>query len=193
MICILKKDYLSGSIAIISVHLLSEILIHYFNVEILIYRLLFIRYIIYVWLGITFYYFKEKIKLNHVLLLGIWSFMYIYSISYLGYKVKLFTYWTGTSLPVAFYPFLLIYLFKKVDKLKINDRLKNTVIIIGKASYHIYLVQMFYYFMPISNSLIAKFGLKATLFFNELICITIGIAFYKIESIIINFLRTTDV
>ncbi|MBC2456119.1 acyltransferase family protein [Clostridium beijerinckii] len=185
MINLLKKDYISGTITIISIHLLSELLIHHFNVNILIYRLLFVRYIIFIWLGITLFYYKDKIKLRHVWLPAFWSFLFIYSISFLGYQVRLFTYWTGTSLPTAFYPFLFIFLLQKIDNLKINKKVENIIVIIGRASYHVYLVQMVYYFSPISNTLITKIGLLKAISINIIICIVIGVMYYALENIIL--------
>ena len=65
-----------------------------------------------------------------------------------------------------------------IDKLK-NIRFKP-VEIIGKASYHIFLVQMVWYYLAYER--IASWNIYWALVINLVICIGVGITFYLIET-----------
>lgn len=69
-----------------------------------------------------------------------------------------------------------------------NNKLLNTISLIGKASYHIFLIQILYFALfPYTNfSLINNYFL--IIFMDIIICLVLGIGFYKFEKILSNLL-----
>lgn len=182
MLYILNKDYIGGSIMLLSVQLLSEILIQANDINVAVYRLMFIRYIVFVWLGITLFYYRDKLKILPLMLLAGWSLLYLYSVCHGWVSVSLFAYWTGTSMPTAFYPFLFVVLcYIYYDKIIKNDIVDKIFKTIGQSTYHIFLIQMLYYFTPISNNLINALGIKIALVINITSCLFFGVIFFKAE------------
>ena len=93
---IFKRNPYYGTIGIITLNLLFEIVVHLFSIEVGIYRLLVFRYLTCVLLGMILYFYRDRIKSSHICLSLLVGFTFILLVTYLGYKPILFTYWTGT-------------------------------------------------------------------------------------------------
>lgn len=111
------------------------------------------------------------------------GFVYIFIISYLNYQTVLINNdWKGTSFITAFYigPIVMNIIYRYG---KFSFSLLETI---GKASYNIFLVQMVYYVTVarIISKLVSSCCMQV--FFNVIICITIGLIFYLIDNRITN-------
>lgn len=127
--------------------LIYEVAIYYTNFPKQLSRLLIIRYLVLILGGISIFdkYKNEKqIKNKWIYIIcAILGAAYIITVGYLDFTPKiLFTDWAATAMPTALYlvPVILLLLFKFSEK-----EAKPIFTIIGKASYHIYLVQMLYF------------------------------------------------
>lgn len=133
-------------IPLIIFQLIYELTIHYLNIPTEISRLLIIRYLAFILSGIFIfekYYGKKKISKTLCIAGIISGAVYIITIGYFDFTPKVvFATWTNTALPVALYlvPVIMLLLFKFGEK-----EVKPIFTIIGKASYHIYLMQMLYF------------------------------------------------
>lgn len=136
------------------------------------------RYLFFVLCGIWLYN-NYKRKLNYAMLSisMIIGMTWIICTSYFAYTPKIFfATWTDTSLPTAFWyvPIMLI-LFNKFAGTELKH--KSLICKFGRASYHIYLVQMLY-FLFVGN----RFGND---FINTVValvaCSTVGTLFYLAE------------
>lgn len=181
-----------------TLNLLYEISVRLYGISDNAYRLISFRYIFLIACGIYLALCKEKLlipnKKNISLctvstLIGIG---YIVLTSYTGYREKLFTLWTTTSMLTAFWIFpifcLLFVLLKNAKESKAQ--------IIGKASYHIFLTQMVYFatVSPKIEALITLPRFNRTVFaaISLIICLAVGTVFYilgnKIEQKIFSFI-----
>ncbi len=115
---------------------------------------------------------KEKITALIALMAGI-GFIYLFS--YTSYTPKVLTHWTHVSFApcLAVAPVLGFILVKGRMGCK-------PIELIGRASFHIYLVQMIYYnFAERIYALISGKGMQ--LLCNIFLCVTVGVLFYLAE------------
>lgn len=97
---------------------------------------------------------------------------------YKEYTFFPYYYWKIVSAPMMFYALFFIIIFLKYFNKKNGKLLEKIIILISKASYHIFLVQMVY------------FGILKLKFYNNgldylidiFICISIGILYFFLES-----------
>lgn len=171
---------------IIIIEAIYEICINYLGKkydEVLIqqiYRIVALRHITFLQLGIILYYNKKIIleKLKYILPLSIGGSIYIYMTFYKEYTFFPYYYWKIVSAPMMFYALFFIIIFLKYFNKKNGKLLEKIIILISKASYHIFLVQMVY------------FGILKLKFYNNgldylidiFICISIGILYFFLES-----------
>lgn len=171
-----KKHPRITIVVIILLNLIYELLQNQINIRPWLYRLLFFRYITHVLMGMSFYKYKDKIPPHVIAILFFIGCQYVLCTQYLGHPSKLFTQWTETALPTAFYALPLVYMYMYNFDFKETWLLKK-VAMIGKASWHIFLVQMFYYWANFSHSHSLYKSFLLSILFN----IPVGIIFYYFE------------
>lgn len=150
-----------------------------------VYRLSLFRYSFLIACGCFIYLQKGKEKIKRVILFSAFSigFVFIFVTCYLGYETKIINnIWKGTSYMSALYiapiVMLIIYRFGTFSFKPLE--------LVGKASFNIFLTQMVYYasvsesIKKYSNSIFVHVGI------NVVICVSVGILFYYIESSITN-------
>jgi hypothetical protein len=92
--------------------------------------------------------------------------------------------WKIVSTPMMFYAlFFIIIVLKYFNNIKRNF-IEKIITTIGKASYHIFLVQLIYYAMLE----VIIFNNKLDYIVHVFICLTVGILFYYLERKIIDYL-----
>lgn len=143
------------------------------------YRLCIGRYLFMIALGCYIYVNKGK-KVEWKMLVG----MFLMGLSYIIFLFKqgepliLFKYWKGTAMPIALYIFpIMMLLFKLFYECHIQGIPRTILSCIGKASYHIYLVQMVYYHFSFGGK-IMEMHWSIAVPFNILVCVIFGIIFY---------------
>lgn len=175
------KEIVLFSLGLLAIFL--EMFCSYFDISSTLYRLLFFRYIFAIGLGVYIFYKHKNKKIFpnfiKVLLLFI-SLSYITIVNYKGYYFP-FDYpsWRSQHTLSYFYPACLLWL--GISNLFIfgNSLLGGVLVIVGRASYHIFLLQMMWFvgggsFFIVQNS-IARLGI------NLFIPILLGVLFYKLE------------
>lgn len=140
------------------------------------FRLIVLRYIFAMALGCYFSMGKFQIKKWLAVLSFIFGAGFIYVVCYGGYKPTFFFRWSRTSMLAVFYIAPIAYWLIK----KCTWECKPLALI-GKASYNVFFVQMVYFHM--ANRIFD--GVDGTFFpmiTTYVICISLGILFYKIET-----------
>ncbi|MBZ9688903.1 acyltransferase family protein [Clostridium estertheticum] len=169
-----------------------ELFSYYANISNSIYRVVAIRYLFIVALGV--YLALYEIKNRKILFVGaLFSLIYITSINYFGLNLPVFHAWKSQNAPSFVWPFVLVLV--GLNKLPAYSRTFIGLVLakIGQRSYHIFLFQsVFFIFLPnVTRHLKSYFSI--TLYFtipvNILSCVFLGIAFYYCENKISNFLN----
>ena len=144
-----------------------------------IYRLLYIRYVFAVVLGMWIW--QETPGKRDSILLVLFSLLYITGVGYFNIKTLVFLDipWGGQHAPAYFYScFVIICLWHYSSNF---PSIFHPLLIIGEASWHIFLIQMVYFWgcrKYLGNYL--DFGvLSVTL--SIFICVTVGVLFFQVE------------
>lgn len=148
------------------------------------YRLLSFRYLFVlawgIWLYFEFESAENKVKSNNITSLyfiGGAGGVYLTVFNYMSVKPAITTMWTNTSMFAVLWIFPVMYwLIKRVE-------VRNYLLeVFGKASFDIFLIQMFYYwgiasyvYKNIDNSLMQ-------LLFGLVFCLVFGVLYYVFES-----------
>ncbi len=151
MYVLFNKSPAISSVLIVLVEIIYEIIKNVSEMDEDIYRVVGIRYIVCILLGMVLFRYKEKLKLKRFYILSIPSALYIYLISYTDYELQVFNSWISTSMPTNLWAFTLVLLglncFKRLPRF--IDRAVNKI---GSSTYFIFLVQMMWFsFAPDKN------------------------------------------
>lgn len=149
-----------------------------------IYRLLYIRYLFAAALGIWL-----TIGIDRRLLAvgSIISAIYITSVNYFGVVPPVQPDWGSQNAPSFMLPLLIVIIGLYILPKTVGNIITSIFVTIGKASYHIYLVQMVYFWSMLGH-IINKMQLGFVI--NIIICILIGLMFYYTSSTL-RFSRST--
>lgn len=183
-----KSPYKSVSLFFI-IHLSFDIISNFLPIPKGAYRLLIFRYLVFIVMGMILYYNHSKIKRKKLIIFfSSISVTYIYITNYYVYIPKAFTKWTRTSLPTVFWAFLLVYLGMKYLEIENKNILTNMASTIGKASYHIFLVQKLFFRFGI-NKVYKDINIVIKSLLAIILCCSIGIAFYYFERLLRKIIR----
>lgn len=166
------------------INLVFEIWTLIVGLDVSVYRLLIFRYTFLISCGVYFYFENKKIVFNIKTVCCLLASMtvgalYIITTSYSNYSEVIFNKWATTSMIVAFWIFPL-FCFGYIACRKLSSSVFQ---IVGKASYHIFLVQMVFYCTSLPR-LIEDFSESKIIAaaINIVTCVVCGIIFYILES-----------
>jgi hypothetical protein len=155
------------------------------NIPAPLYRLLYVRYIYAVVLGV--YIAKYGIS-SSIMLLSLPSMAYIAGVSYFNFESKVIYPARGFEhAPAYFYTVVIIQLLWCLHPY--IRRTGISLAYIGQSSYHIFLFQMLYFWMFGSSVLAIVHSPLIWLMLNIVICISLGCLFFKIQEVINNFMK----
>lgn len=146
------------------------------------YRLLLFRYLLLIAFGCYLYLKKGKIRKPIGIVSALIGILFIWIYKYRDYTPHVVIYWTGTSFLAALYIMPVIGLLLR--SAKINAIKCPPIELLGKASYHIFLSQMFFYqfvMYPLQVRF-AEAPAISLLFISIVACISSGILFYWVET-----------
>ncbi|SHI97899.1 acyltransferase family protein [Parasporobacterium paucivorans] len=151
------------------------------------YRLIMLRYLFMIALGTWLYFNKNvRIKKSTLAIMFAVGLSYLLLLQYTDFRLRIFNFWQYTCMITAFYIFPIFYLvFRKFRKIRMNSFVSDILMLIGKASFHIYLVQMLYYhYFGFRIWRIITADKVIQMLINILICCLGGIALLKLEQLL---------
>lgn len=158
-------------------NMLYELLAYYDIVYSEIYRLLVFRYVFLLVLGIFFV--KNHVKATRFwIVLAVSSCIYITAIEYFNLPSFANIGWRSQNIYAFFYPFLL-FVFVMNSRIKTSRLVESVIKNIAQASFHIYLVQMVYFW--IAPTVLRGVNICIYLVISILITVLVGWMFYKID------------
>ncbi len=148
---ILKRFDTNGVILIGMLNFIYEVLSSAYGLHVALYRVIILRYLFAISLGMYIGKYRER-KISPVVLVTMMvaGAIYILLPYVWEYSYRIFTYdpWGRTSMVSVLYAFPIIYIFLDGCKDYTSKTIfGKTVERIGRASYHIMYVQMIYYFV----------------------------------------------
>lgn len=167
------------------VNIVYEILTWAYEMNIECYRLLMFRYIFLIAVGVYAFH-GYKINMIISILLMLIGTAFIIAITYMDYETHILNkYWATTNFlaSMIIVPFI-VWVLERKKQIHIFP-----LEVIGRASYHIFLVQMVYY-LGYYNILINQFTkLSQQLLIGIVICVICGVLFYSFEIKLRDFMR----
>lgn len=149
-----------------------------------VYRVLIIRYlfvlVIGIWLGLR----DGEVELNKLIPLTLLSLVYIASVYYFGLRTTLETHWQAQHGPAYFWTLFIVVVLLNFKNIKPDNILTKFFVKIGQSSYYIFLTQMLYFWLV--NHFDFYPGVWAEVPINLLICIASGLLFEKVYGNLIN-------
>lgn len=139
------------------------------------YRLLLFRYLLLIAVG-CFIANDNFIKIKTSIVMTIIGAGFIFGYCYLQYKPKVIIYWTQTCFVACFYIIpISMFMIRTLQNIRFKP-----LEILGRASYHIFLTQMVWYYFAYGR--IASWNIYIAMAINLIICIGVGVIFYLIET-----------
>lgn len=139
---LVKRLEFFGLILAVFLNALFELLQRVYFVSSVHYRLLLFRYLLLIAFGCYLYLKKGKIRKPIGIASTLIGIIFIWLYTYCNYTPYILIYWTGTSFLAALYIMPVIGLLLCSSKI---SRIKCLPLeLLGKASYHIFLTQMFF-------------------------------------------------
>ncbi len=193
---VIRKYKKRGLYAIATINMLFECLVYLVPIPAPLYRLLIFRYLFIIGMGIYIsisdnMFTKKELYCSFVIGVGYIFFTNYFKSDTGEYVWSLFKYWQNTAAPVGLYIFPIFSALLKKFKFYVV-KLKK-ILLIGKASWHIFLIQVLYYqfFYGGLNlkNILYHFPIGIEIIINLIICILLGVFFFEIECNIKNKLR----
>lgn len=163
-------------------NLAFEIVVVVTEMDVYYYRLCIGRYLLLIAFGCYLYLHpEERVQRYQMIIMFLAGLGYIIYALQMEKELVIFDYWSTTAMPVALYIFpIVILLFRKFYHSRIPGKAGELLIWIGKASYHIFLVQMVYYHFELGGKVMEASPWIAVPF-NIIICVPIGLLFYELD------------
>ena len=188
-----NKNQMATVVTLVLVHVAYEFLCKTYKLDTDLYQVLIFRFFTHFALGFLLYSYYEQLKGTALpavcILIGAIYLHY----TYWGDYRQVFVYkYVSVSLIPALYSFgILCYLFRlepllqRIQKSLIGQALLRPVLQTGKASYHIMLAQMVYFYFARRTGWEAQLGSwPIALLVDVAICLIVGRIFYAIEAFI---------
>lgn len=187
---LVEKNAKMGIIISGVANLVFEASIQWFEIDKYYYRLSIGRYLLLIAFGCYLYLHPEqRVKRHQMILMFLLGLAYIVTVFEFDKEIPLFSYWKTTAMPVAFYIFpLIILLFRKFYHSRIPGIFGSLLTWIGKASYHIFLVQMVYYHFELGGSIMQAAWYIAVPF-NILVAVPVGLLFYETDNRFVQMMK----
>ncbi len=179
---LVEKNAKLGIIIAGSANLIFEICVKVFEMDKYYYRLSIGRYLLLIAFGCYIYLYPEhRVKKSQLIAMFLCGLTYIIAVFKFDAEFVIFDYWKTTAMPVAFYIFpIVIMLFRKFYHITIPGIVGDVLTQIGKASYHIFLVQMVYYHFELGGKIMTAAWYLAVPF-NLLVNLVVGLLFFEFD------------
>ena len=164
-------------------NLAFEVCVIVFDMDKYYYRLSIGRYLLLIAFGCYLYLHPEqRVKPYQMWMMFLAGLAYLIAVFGFDKDFELFGYWKTTAMPVAFYIFpIVILLFRKFYHCTIPGFAGRLLTQIGKASYHIFLIQMVYYHFELGGAIMQTAWYIAVPF-NILVTVPLGLGFYELDN-----------
>lgn len=177
---LMKKNLNVMTFVLFIISMMMEMVCLWLGVSEDLYRILVVRYIFVLALGVWLAFNYKKINYKWLAPMAALSVIYITGVNYFGLKIIMEPVWLSQHAPAFFYTLLLMLVCLKAYKVKGDHFISRTLIKIGQASYHIFLTQMVYFwFIP---NMFAGLPSYLYVLISVMLCFTAGVLFFELEN-----------
>ncbi|SOC38213.1 acyltransferase family protein [Salinicoccus kekensis] len=184
---VIKRNLTAGVIVLFFISILVDVFCMMIDVSGSVYRIIIVRYIFALVLGVCLSLNTKNINYKWLIPLAMLSAVYIAGVYYQEWEFFIERYWQSQHAPSYFWTLLLVIIGLRAYQFKAANPLSRLLVKMGQASYHIFLVQMFYFWVIADG--ISDFPLMIYLAITLTICIVFGILFFNAENRLRNRLK----
>lgn len=177
---LVKKNLTVGTIILFIISILLDAICMMMDVPGSVYRVIVVRYVFALVLGVWLSLNPGKINYKWLIPLAVMSAVYIAGVYYQEWNFFIERYWQSQHAPSYFWTLLLVIIGLNAYQFKAGNVFSRLLVKMGKASYHIFLVQMFYFWL-ISDS-VSNLPFIIYLVMSLMICIIFGRLFFNAEN-----------
>lgn len=177
---LVKKNLTVGTIVLFFISILIDAFCMLIDVPGSVYRVIVVRYLFALVLGVWLALNPKKINYKWLIPIATVSAVYIAGVYYQEWNFFIERYWQSQHAPSYFWTLLLIVIGLNAYQFKADNPVTGLIVKMGKASYHIFLVQMFYFWL-IADS-ISNLPLIIYILLSLIICIIFGRLFFYAEN-----------
>ncbi|PRY82716.1 acyltransferase family protein [Alkalibacterium olivapovliticus] len=181
---VLKKNPTKGLILLFAVSLLIDAASYWIHTPEEVYRVLMIRHIFSVTLGVWYALVKDTLKIRWLLIPAVLSGIYITGVYYYDWEFIIEEYWRSQHAPSYFYALLLVVVCINYLNVSKQSWIGNCLVTIGQASFHIFLTQMVYFWL--TDSLFPEWDGPVYLLMSLSAAILSGISFHYLDRYLSN-------
>ncbi|AKG74182.1 acyltransferase family protein [Salinicoccus halodurans] len=177
---LMKKNLNVMTFVLLIFSLLLEIVCLWLDVSRDLYRIIIVRYVFALTLGVWLAFNYNRISYRWILPLAGVSVIYITGVNYFELELIMEPVWLSQHAPAFFYTLLFTIVCLKAYRIKGVNPLSKSLIKVGRASYHIFLTQMVYFWM-IPN-MFAGLPLSLYVLISVVLCFAAGVLFFELEN-----------
>lgn len=186
---LVKKNLNIMTFVLLVISLLLELICLWLDISEELYRILVVRYIFVLALGVWLTFNYKKINYKWLVPLAGMSVIYITGVNYFDLWLIMEPVWLSQHAPAYFYTLLFTVVCLKAYKVKGDHFISKTLIKTGKASYHIFLTQMVYFW--VIPNMFSDLPLFLYVLVSVLLCFAAGILFFELENKLRRKLKNT--
>lgn len=188
-----NKNQMATVVTLVLVHIAYEFLCKTYSLDVDLYQILIFRFFTHFALGFLLYSYHEQLRGTALpMVCIIIGAIYLYYTYYGQYRqVFVYKYVSVSLIPALFSFGVLCYLLQlekplqRINQKLIGQALLRPVLHTGKASYHIMLTQMVYFYFMRRMGWEAQLGSwYLALIVDVLVCLAVGRIFYSVEAFI---------
>lgn len=185
-----KKNLTTMTITLFIISLLVEVACLLVDMPEGVYRLIVVRYLFALTLGVWLALNTKKLNYKWLIPLSIISLIYITGVNYFDWVFIMEEYWLSQHAPSYFWTLMIIIVGLKLYQFKADNMISKLFVKIGQASYHIFLTQMVY-FWSIAG-LFSALPLTAYVGISIIICVVLGLLFFDAENWVRNVIKNRN-
>lgn len=185
-----KKNLTTMTITLFIISLLVEVACLLVDMPEGVYRLIVVRYLFALTLGVWLALNTKKLNYKWLIPLAILSTVYITGVNYFDWVLIMEHFWLSQHAPSYFWTLMLIIVGLKLYQFKADNTISKLFVKIGQASYHIFLTQMVY-FWSIAG-LFSALPLTAYVGISIIICVLLGLLFFDAENWVRNLIKNCN-
>src|SRR5699024_2623596 len=176
---LMRKNLNVMTVVLLIVSLMLELVCLWLDVSRDLYRIIIVRYIFALTLGVWLSFNYNRISYRWLIPLAGLSVIYITGANYYDLELTMAPVWLSQHAPAFFYTLLFTIVCLKADSIKGTNPFSRLMIQAGRASYHIFLTQMVYFwFIP---DLFAGLPLYMYVVISTVLSFGFGILFFELE------------
>lgn len=180
MMRVVKRWKWRGYFLLLVLNIAFEAFFTLFDLPAGLYRLCFFRYIVFVLAGMLLYETKCTVPKRILLPCVFAGFLYLLAVNYFDFSPLIFSpIWKNTAAPDVLWVYPIVLLLIRMKGVSARIAFGKVLGLVGRSTYHIFLVQMAWYF--VIGNLFPTDSVFLLALPSLIVCLSIGVLFHWVD------------